>query len=79
MNIAIVGATGLVGQVILELLEKFEFNFDNVYAIASKKSIGKSIKFRDQEITIISVGTKAISKELVPEPPLSDKYLEYVR
>ena len=55
MNIAIVGATGLVGQVILELLEKFEFNLDNVYAIASKKSIGKSIKFRDQEITIISI------------------------
>ena len=34
---------------------------------------------RYQEITLISVGTKAISKELVPEPPLSDKYLEYVR
>ena len=32
-----------------------------------------------QETTLISVGTKAISKELVPEPPLSDKYLEYVR
>ena len=55
MNIAIVGATGLVGQVILELLEKFEFDLDNIYAIASKKSIGKSIKFRDQEITIISI------------------------
>ena len=52
MNIAIVGATGLVGQVILEILEKFEFDLDNIYAIASKKSIGKSIKFRDQEITI---------------------------
>ena len=34
---------------------------------------------RYQEITLISVGTKAISKEIVPEPPLSDKYLEYVR
>ena len=34
---------------------------------------------RYQEITLISVGTKAFSKELVPEPPLSDKYLEYVR
>lgn len=55
MNIAIVGATGLVGQVILEILEKFEFDLDNIYAIASKKSIGKSIKFRNQEITIISI------------------------
>jgi len=31
-----------------------------------------------QETTLISVGTKSIAKELVPEPPLSDKYLEYV-
>ena len=59
MNIAIVGATGLVGQVILEILEKFEFDLDNIYAIASKKSIGKSIKFRDQEITIISIENSA--------------------
>ena len=63
MNIAIVGATGLVGQVILEILEKFEFDFDNIYAIASKKSIGKNIKFRDQEITIISI-ENSVEKEI---------------
>ena len=63
MNIAIVGATGLVGQVILEILEKNEFDFDNIYAIASKKSIGKSIKFRDQEITIISI-ENSLEKEI---------------
>ena len=43
--------------------------FEDLYTNAAKY----------QEITLISVGTKAISKELVPEPPLSDKYLEYVR
>ena len=63
MNIAIVGATGLVGQVILEQLEKFEFDLNNIYAIASKKSIGKSIKFRDQEITIISI-ENSVEKEI---------------
>tara|TARA_B100000941_G_scaffold15586_1_gene9498 strand:- start:915 stop:1904 length:990 start_codon:yes stop_codon:yes gene_type:complete len=63
MNIAIVGATGLVGQVILEILEKLEFDFDNIYAIASKKSIGKSIKFRDQEIKIISI-ENSVEKEI---------------
>ena len=63
MNIAIVGATGLVGQVILEILEKFEFDLDNIYAIASKKSIGKIIKFRDQEITIISI-ENSLEKEI---------------
>ena len=63
MNIAIVGATGLVGQVILEILEKLEFDLDNIYAIASKKSIGKSIRFRDQEITIISI-ENSVEKEI---------------
>ena len=63
MNIAIVGATGLVGQVILEILEKFEFDLHNIYAIASKKSIGKNIKFRDQEITIISI-ENSVEKEI---------------
>ena len=63
MNIAIVGATGLVGQVILEILEKLEFDFDNIYAIASKKSIGKSIRFRDQDITIISI-ENSVEKEI---------------
>ena len=45
-NIAIVGATGLVGKTFLELLEKDHFQNTNIHLIASKKSEGKEIYFR---------------------------------
>ena len=49
MNIAIVGATGNVGRKTLEVLEKKELEIDNLYLIASSKSVGKKIKFRGKE------------------------------
>ena len=45
MNIAIVGATGNVGRKILEVLEKKELKFDNLYLLASSKSAGTKILF----------------------------------
>ena len=41
MNIAIVGATGNVGRKLLEVIEKLNFEFSELYLIASDKSIGK--------------------------------------
>ena len=49
MNIAIVGATGNVGRKTLEVLEKKEFKFDNLYLLASPKSVGVKIKFKGKE------------------------------
>jgi aspartate-semialdehyde dehydrogenase len=46
MNIAIVGATGNVGRKILEVLEKKELSIDNLYLLASSKSVGKKISFK---------------------------------
>ena len=46
MNIAIVGATGNVGRKILEVLEKKELSIDNLYLVASSKSVGKKISFK---------------------------------
>ena len=43
MNIAIVGATGNVGRKLLEVIEKLNFKFSELYLIASDKSIGKKI------------------------------------
>ena len=43
MNIAIVGATGNVGRKTLEILEKKEISIDNLYLVASPKSVGKKI------------------------------------
>ena len=46
MNIAIVGATGNVGRKILEVIEKLNFEFSDLYLIASDKSVGKKITFK---------------------------------
>ena len=52
MNIAIVGATGNVGRKLLEVLEKLNFKFNDLYLIASDKSIGKKINFKNKEYSI---------------------------
>ena len=46
MDIAIVGATGNVGRKTLEVLEKKDLSIDNLYLLASTKSIGKKINFK---------------------------------
>jgi len=49
MNIAIVGATGNVGRKILEVLEKKKLSIDNLYLVASSKSVGKKISFKGKD------------------------------
>ena len=49
MNIAIVGATGNVGRKTLEVLEKKELSIDNLYLVASSKSVGKKISFKGKD------------------------------
>ena len=46
MDIAIVGATGNVGRKTLEVLEKKDLPIDNLYLVASSKSVGKKINFK---------------------------------
>ncbi len=55
MKLAIVGATGLVGQEILAVLEERNFEFDELYLVASPKSVGQKIKFKGKEYEIISI------------------------
>jgi aspartate-semialdehyde dehydrogenase len=52
MKLAVVGATGLVGQEILKVLEERSFAFDDLYLIASPKSAGQTITFKGKEYTI---------------------------
>ena len=52
MNIAIVGATGNVGRKIIEVLERKNFSVTNLYLLASAKSSGVKIKFKDREIEV---------------------------
>ena len=55
MNLAVVGATGLVGQEILKVLEERQVEFDELYLVASAKSVGNKIKFKGKEYTIIGM------------------------
>uniref|UniRef100_A0A1B6DGP5 aspartate-semialdehyde dehydrogenase n=1 Tax=Clastoptera arizonana TaxID=38151 RepID=A0A1B6DGP5_9HEMI len=55
MNLAIVGVTGMVGRVILNLLEEKKIFIKNLYPVASKKSIGKKIFFKKKKIKILSI------------------------
>ena len=55
MNLAIIGATGNVGRKTIEILEKSKIKFSKLFLVASEKSEGKKIKFKDNEIKIQSL------------------------
>ena len=54
MRIAVVGATGLVGSKMLQILEERNFPVTELLPVASEKSIGKEIEFKGKKYTIIS-------------------------
>ena len=62
MNFAIIGASGNVGRKTIEILEKSKISFKDLYLVASKKSAGKKIKFREKEIEIENLQNYDFSK-----------------
>jgi aspartate-semialdehyde dehydrogenase len=62
MNFAIIGASGNVGRKTIEILEKSKISFKELYLVASKKSAGKKIKFREKEIEIENLENYDFSK-----------------
>ncbi|MCQ4036009.1 aspartate-semialdehyde dehydrogenase [Kaistella montana] len=57
MKIAVVGATGMVGQVMLKVLEERYFPVTELIPVASEKSVGKKISFKGKEYSIVSMQT----------------------
>ncbi|WP_293302117.1 aspartate-semialdehyde dehydrogenase [Pedobacter sp. UBA4863] len=57
MKVAVVGATGLVGTVMLKVLEERNFPLTELIPVASEKSVGKLIKFKGKEYPIVSIET----------------------
>ena len=55
MKLAIVGATGLVGQELLKVIEERNFPFDELLLVASSKNVGKTIKFKGKDFSIVSM------------------------
>ena len=62
MRLAIVGVTGLVGSVLLEVLEESKLPVTELLPVASEKSLGKTIIFRQQQLPVISMES-AIEKK----------------
>lgn len=60
MNIAIIGATGKVGQTFIKVLEEREIKADNFYLYASQKSAGKLIKIFGKETSVLSLSKENI-------------------
>ncbi|MHC4872521.1 MAG: aspartate-semialdehyde dehydrogenase [Planctomycetota bacterium] len=56
-NVAIVGVTGVVGEEMLRCLENRDFPVGELRVMASSRSAGKKIKFKDDELTIIEATT----------------------
>ena len=60
-----VGATGLVGSVMLRVLEERNFPVDELIAAASEKSVGKTVKFKGAEVKVCSVAYAVKQKPAV--------------
>jgi aspartate-semialdehyde dehydrogenase len=62
LNVAVVGASGMVGETMLEILAERNFPVGKLYALASERSLGKSVRF----------GSKTIACEVLDEHDFSD-------
>jgi aspartate-semialdehyde dehydrogenase len=60
MKVAVVGATGLVGTKMLEVLEERNFPVTELIPVASERSVGKKLRFKGKEWTVVSA-TDAIN------------------
>ena len=65
MNITIVGSTGNVGRKIIKVLEKRNFPIDNLYLVASSKSAGSKLRFKEKEIEVENLETFDFSKSTI--------------
>ena len=61
-DVAVVGATGAVGEVMLSILKQRNFPVGNVYALASERSVGKQVAFGDQQLEVENLATFDFSK-----------------
>ncbi|MGM0414561.1 MAG: aspartate-semialdehyde dehydrogenase [Bacillota bacterium] len=80
-NVGVLGASGLVGQEIVGILEEREFPLNNIRLFASERSAGKTVEFKDKIIEIEKLTVKkakecdillssmpsGISEEIIPE------------
>lgn len=52
VNVAVVGATGAVGEAMIEILEQRDFPVDTLFPLASSRSAGSTVRFRGSQVTV---------------------------
>ena len=57
MRIAVVGATGLVGKKMLQILEERNFPYDEIIPVASERSVGQCVSCCGKEWPVVSLDT----------------------
>ena len=77
-NISIVGATGAVGRQLLESLYKRNFPFENITLLASKKSEGKKIIFKEDEYEVKNLESYDFKDSDIAFFLQALKYLKYL-
>ncbi|MGC8731462.1 MAG: aspartate-semialdehyde dehydrogenase, partial [Halothiobacillaceae bacterium] len=61
-DVAVVGATGAVGETMLSILAQRKFPVGKVYALASERSAGKRVQFGDKYLTVENLADFDFSK-----------------
>jgi aspartate-semialdehyde dehydrogenase len=62
LDVAVAGATGMVGEVMLQILASRKFPVGKVYALASERSLGKSVKFGNKTLKVENLADFDFSK-----------------
>ena len=65
MKIAVVGATGLVGSKMLQILEERDFPVSEIIPVASERSIGKEITFKNQQHQVVAAEEAIAAKPAI--------------
>ena len=63
-DLAVVGATGLVGSTFLKVLEERDFPFNNLYMMASAKSAGKTVTFKGKDYIVEELNEHSFDKHI---------------
>lgn len=64
VNLAVVGATGMVGRTILEVLKDRDFPINNLYLFSSKKSAGQKVEFMGKEYTVEELNEESFNRDI---------------
>ena len=61
-DVAVVGSTGAVGEVMLEILAERKFPVGKLYALASERSVGKTVNYGNREVAVENLADFDFSK-----------------